>query len=87
MAPPRQTEAKALQEYEAIFVVTLFEGSHIVVACVSGAWVLGEMDNEEPIRRCCYWLCVLIIVAGLLCVGKRLLGAACEGRFRAFYKH
>lgn len=66
---------KALQEYEAIFVVTLFEGSHIVVACVSGAWVLGEMDNEEPIRRCCYWLCVLIIVAGLLIIQSTAQGS------------
>mmetsp|Transcript_110799 Transcript_110799/g.320217 ORF Transcript_110799/g.320217 Transcript_110799/m.320217 type:complete len:384 (-) Transcript_110799:259-1410(-) len=70
---------KALQEYEAIFVVTLFEGSHIVVACVSGSWVLGEMDQEEPLRRAVYWCCVLVIVCGLLVIQSTARGNQWRG--------
>mmetsp|Transcript_98160 Transcript_98160/g.204760 ORF Transcript_98160/g.204760 Transcript_98160/m.204760 type:complete len:386 (+) Transcript_98160:54-1211(+) len=59
---------KGLQEYEALFMVTLFEGFHIVVACVSGIWVLGEMDNTAAGRVFLYWLCVWLIVVGLIVI-------------------
>eukprot|EP00405_Crypthecodinium_cohnii_P040084 CAMPEP_0206554880 /NCGR_PEP_ID=MMETSP0325_2-20121206/17447_1 /ASSEMBLY_ACC=CAM_ASM_000347 /TAXON_ID=2866 /ORGANISM="Crypthecodinium cohnii, Strain Seligo" /LENGTH=368 /DNA_ID=CAMNT_0054055045 /DNA_START=94 /DNA_END=1200 /DNA_ORIENTATION=+ len=58
---------KGLQEYEALFMVTLFEGSHIVVACISGAWVLDEL-SKTVVERVIYWFCVLMIVFGLIII-------------------
>eukprot|EP00428_Durinskia_dybowskii_P020097 CAMPEP_0170213904 /NCGR_PEP_ID=MMETSP0116_2-20130129/6578_1 /TAXON_ID=400756 /ORGANISM="Durinskia baltica, Strain CSIRO CS-38" /LENGTH=279 /DNA_ID=CAMNT_0010464459 /DNA_START=353 /DNA_END=1190 /DNA_ORIENTATION=- len=72
---------KALQEYEAIFVVTLFEGSHITVACVSGTWVLGELDGQPTAQSIVYFVCVLIIVAGLLVIQSTAAGADKTPRF------
>jgi len=65
---------KALQEYNALFVVTLFEGSHMVVACVTGCWVLREMDHEHVGRQVLYWFCVLFIAAGLLVIQSTATG-------------
>jgi len=70
---------KGLQEYEALFMVTLFEGCHITVACVSGAWVLKEMDHEAPERAAMYWACVLLIVAGLLIIQTTTSGSSAAG--------
>merc|ERR1719436_1728314 len=64
----------ALQEYEALFVVTLFEGCHITVACITGAWVLGEMDGEAPMRRSFYWFCISVIGVGLLVIQSAAAG-------------
>lgn len=60
--------AKALYEYEAVFVVTLFEVFHIVVACISGAVVLQGMDNSPPWECKCYWSSVGIICFGLFII-------------------
>lgn len=57
--------AKGLQEYEALFMVTLFEGSHICVACLSGTIVLDEMQGLPSEHMVCYWLAVLGIATGL----------------------
>jgi uncharacterized membrane protein len=57
--------AKGLQEYEALFMVTLFEGSHICVACFSGSIVLDEMQGLPFENIVCYWLAVLGIAMGL----------------------
>lgn len=56
---------QGLQEYEALFMVTLFEGSMIVSGCVSGAVVLLDMSNVEPYRIGLYSLGVLIVVLGM----------------------
>mmetsp|Transcript_62701 Transcript_62701/g.161355 ORF Transcript_62701/g.161355 Transcript_62701/m.161355 type:complete len:421 (+) Transcript_62701:78-1340(+) len=56
---------KGLQEYEALFMVTIYEGSMIVSGCVSGAIVLLDLRGLEPWRVGVYWLGVLIIVVGM----------------------
>lgn len=56
---------KGLQEYEALFMVTLFEGCHITVACISGHAVLRELDMLSWPRYSAYCFCVLLILFGL----------------------
>mmetsp|Transcript_70823 Transcript_70823/g.196752 ORF Transcript_70823/g.196752 Transcript_70823/m.196752 type:complete len:362 (+) Transcript_70823:82-1167(+) len=60
--------AAGLEEYEALFMVTLFEGSHITVACVSGALILREMDDEAMWCKILYWCCIFVVVLGLMVV-------------------
>ncbi|CAK0857950.1 unnamed protein product, partial [Prorocentrum cordatum] len=67
--------SRALQEFEALFVVTLFEGSHIMVACISGSVVNQDMADAEWWRICCYWLSVVTIVAGLGAIQTTSAGA------------
>uniref|UniRef100_A0A7S2N1J6 Uncharacterized protein n=1 Tax=Zooxanthella nutricula TaxID=1333877 RepID=A0A7S2N1J6_9DINO len=68
--------SKALQEYEALFAVTLFEGCHILVACVSGAWVLRELDREAFETQSLYWMAVSVIFCGLLVIQRAVAGNA-----------
>eukprot|EP00425_Heterocapsa_triquetra_P032398 CAMPEP_0195121170 /NCGR_PEP_ID=MMETSP0448-20130528/123629_1 /TAXON_ID=66468 /ORGANISM="Heterocapsa triquestra, Strain CCMP 448" /LENGTH=387 /DNA_ID=CAMNT_0040158637 /DNA_START=59 /DNA_END=1222 /DNA_ORIENTATION=- len=56
---------KGLQEYEALFMVTIYEGSMIVSGCVSGAIVLLDLKGVEPWRVALYMTGVLIIVVGM----------------------
>lgn len=60
--------ATGLEEYEALFMVTLFEGCHIAVACISGAVVLREMEGTDMGRVIAYWFCVASIIVGLLVI-------------------
>lgn len=60
--------AQGLQEFEALFIVTLFEGSHICIACISGQVVLREMVGEPAWRIAMYWMSVWVIVCGLVVV-------------------
>lgn len=57
-----------LLEYEALFMVTVYEGSMIVAGCISGAVVLKDLAELEAWRIVLYWLAVLIIVAGMVVV-------------------
>jgi hypothetical protein len=65
---------KGLREFEALFMVTLFEGTMIVVNAVSAIAVLGEMDNELDIDWLGYALMLLIIISGvvLLTTGEKV---------------
>mmetsp|Transcript_76900 Transcript_76900/g.243036 ORF Transcript_76900/g.243036 Transcript_76900/m.243036 type:complete len:418 (-) Transcript_76900:100-1353(-) len=63
--------AKALEEYDALFMITLFAGCQIVTACVSAWAVLREMDGTPLGDRLGYWACIGSIVAGLLVVGRK----------------
>mmetsp|Transcript_56996 Transcript_56996/g.128909 ORF Transcript_56996/g.128909 Transcript_56996/m.128909 type:complete len:452 (-) Transcript_56996:121-1476(-) len=56
---------KGLQEFEALFMVTIYEGSMIVSGCVSGAVVLLDLRGVEAWRIGLYSLSVLIIVSGM----------------------
>jgi len=56
---------KGLQEYEALFMVTIYEGSMIVSGCVSGAVVLLDLRGLEAWRVGLYALSILIVVAGM----------------------
>lgn len=56
-----------LQEYQALFMVPLFEGCHIFTACISGQVVNKDLRHAEWWRYVAYWASVLMIVAGLSC--------------------
>eukprot|EP00419_Tripos_fusus_P023186 CAMPEP_0172699770 /NCGR_PEP_ID=MMETSP1074-20121228/30427_1 /TAXON_ID=2916 /ORGANISM="Ceratium fusus, Strain PA161109" /LENGTH=353 /DNA_ID=CAMNT_0013521033 /DNA_START=73 /DNA_END=1131 /DNA_ORIENTATION=- len=57
--------ARGLQEYEALFMVTLFEGCHILFACISAAFVLKEMDEIRGAGWFAFWMAVVQICVGL----------------------
>jgi len=56
---------KGMQENEALFMVSVFEGSMLVANAASGCIVLQEMDNHEPWKAAMYTLCILTVVVGL----------------------
>jgi len=56
---------RGLQEYETLFMVTIYEGSMIVSGCVSGAIVLLDMRGIESWRVGLYSLSVLIVISGM----------------------
>jgi len=56
---------KGLQEYEALFMVTVYEGSMIVSGCLSGSIVLLDMRGLESWRVMLYWFCVGLLVVGM----------------------
>lgn len=60
--------SRGLQEYEALFMVTLFEGSHILVACFTGQFLLRQMRGAAWHTFVTYWLFVLWMVMGLLII-------------------
>lgn len=63
--------SKALEEYDALFMITLFAGCQITTACVSAAVVLREMQRHSWLQILAYWGCILLIVLGLLVVGRK----------------
>mmetsp|Transcript_124530 Transcript_124530/g.248410 ORF Transcript_124530/g.248410 Transcript_124530/m.248410 type:complete len:375 (+) Transcript_124530:67-1191(+) len=57
---------RGLQEYETLFMVTLFEGCHILFACVSGALVLRETEQiQDSWQLASFWASILQICLGL----------------------
>jgi uncharacterized membrane protein len=56
---------KGLQEFEALFMVTIYEGSMIVSGCVSGTVVLLDLEDLEHWRVALYALSVVVVVAGM----------------------
>jgi len=56
-----------LEEYQALFMVPLFEGCHITTACISGQLVNKDLRHAEWWRYVAYWASVLTIIAGLSC--------------------
>lgn len=63
--------AKALEEYDALFMITLFAGCQITTACVSAQVVLREMKDCSWPRVIGYWACITLVVLGLLVVGRK----------------
>jgi len=56
---------RGLEEYEALFMVTVFEGAHICTASITSIWVLQEMRESPWPEFLSYLACVALIVAGL----------------------
>lgn len=57
---------RGLQEYETLFMVTLFEGCHILFACLSGTLVLREMEDiQDSWQWIAFWASILQICVGL----------------------
>jgi len=59
---------KGLGEYKGVFMVTIFEGSHITAACLSGCMVMEEMAGAPWHQYLKYWFSVFLIIAGMLSV-------------------
>jgi hypothetical protein len=59
---------KGLGEYKGIFMVTIFEGAHIVAACLSGCIVMSEMAHAPWWKYVLYWCSVSLIVLGMLLI-------------------
>eukprot|EP00747_Dinoflagellata_sp_TGD_P191273 gnl/TRDRNA2_/TRDRNA2_54425_c0_seq1.p1 gnl/TRDRNA2_/TRDRNA2_54425_c0~~gnl/TRDRNA2_/TRDRNA2_54425_c0_seq1.p1 ORF type:complete len:467 (-),score=81.27 gnl/TRDRNA2_/TRDRNA2_54425_c0_seq1:9-1409(-) len=71
---------RGLLEFEALFMVTVYEGSMVVSNCVSAAVVLGETRDLELWRAACYWTSIAVVVAGLSTIS---LAEAKRGATRA----
>jgi len=63
---------RGLLEFEALFMVTIYEGAMIVSNCVSAGVVLLELDGLESWRVASYTMCVLLICGGMakLCINE-----------------
>lgn len=59
---------KGLAEYKGVYMVTIFQGSHITIACLSGWVVMEEMTDAVWWRIVVYWCSVALIIGGLLAI-------------------
>lgn len=59
---------KGLTEYEALFMVTIYEGSMIVTGCVTGSVILLDLKRLPVWRVCLYWSSISLIVLGMYVV-------------------
>eukprot|EP00931_Biecheleriopsis_adriatica_P088434 TRINITY_DN6275_c0_g2_i1.p1 TRINITY_DN6275_c0_g2~~TRINITY_DN6275_c0_g2_i1.p1 ORF type:complete len:344 (-),score=66.95 TRINITY_DN6275_c0_g2_i1:19-1050(-) len=64
--------SKGMQQYEALFMVTVYMGSNIATNSLSALVVLAEMDEAPTWKLGGYFLCILGMMAGmiLLTVGE-----------------
>ena len=60
--------AKGMQKYEALFMVTVFQGSNICSNSLSALIVLGEMDGAPWWKIVGYIFCILGMMVGLVCL-------------------
>lgn len=67
---------KGLQQYKGVFMVTIFEGSHISAACISGAIVMSELRDSCWRDYILYWIGVGLIMFGMLFINATSLDAA-----------
>jgi len=56
---------KGLLEYEALFMIPVYEGSMVVSNALSAIVVMGEMDSVPISKSCAYFGCITVIVGGL----------------------
>eukprot|EP00929_Paragymnodinium_shiwhaense_P107580 TRINITY_DN73766_c0_g1_i1.p1 TRINITY_DN73766_c0_g1~~TRINITY_DN73766_c0_g1_i1.p1 ORF type:complete len:410 (-),score=75.12 TRINITY_DN73766_c0_g1_i1:610-1839(-) len=64
---------KGLEEFDALFMVATFTGTKILVASISAEWVLLEMVNSSWADTICYWMCLVVMFAGLAVVGRKTI--------------
>ena len=60
--------AKGMQKYEALFMVTVFQGSNILSNSLSALVILQEMDGEPWWKLVGYLGCILGMLFGLICL-------------------
>lgn len=58
--------AQGMKQYEALFMVTIYEGSMVCANAVSSWIVLSEFDGSPAWRILCYFACIGTIVLGML---------------------
>lgn len=61
---------RALQEYEALFMVTIYEGSQVVTGAVSGVVVLQDMQGLDALHVGLYWIGIGFICLGMFIVAS-----------------
>lgn len=59
---------KGLVEYEALFMVTIYEGSMIVSNCISASVVLLELEGLETWRVMFWTGCVVLVCLGMFMI-------------------
>mmetsp|Transcript_26677 Transcript_26677/g.48905 ORF Transcript_26677/g.48905 Transcript_26677/m.48905 type:complete len:420 (-) Transcript_26677:68-1327(-) len=57
---------KGMQEYEALFMVTLYQGAQVIANSISACMVLGEMQSWPQDRFLAHICCISIVITGLL---------------------
>jgi len=57
---------KGMREYEALFMVTIYEGTMVVVNCLSAFVILGEMNDVAASRLFAWVNCIFAIVCGMI---------------------
>jgi len=62
--------AKAMREYEALFMGAIFEGSLIISACISGVVVFSELEHVALWQIPMYWAAIVTIVIGVWMVSS-----------------
>lgn len=70
---------KGLGEYKGVFMVTIFEGSHISASSLSGCIVMEEMAGAPWHQYVKYWLSLLLVVFGMLVINWAAADARIEG--------
>ncbi|CAE7364808.1 NIPA2 [Symbiodinium sp. CCMP2456] len=58
--------ARGMRQYEALFMVTVFQGSSILLNSLSAVIVLEEMDGEPWWKLAGYFSCIAGMIVGLL---------------------
>jgi len=59
---------QAMEQYNALFVGAVFEGTLITAACISGCVVFSELDGLPWWKVLLYWVAVMSIVVGIVVV-------------------
>lgn len=59
---------QGLKEYEALFMITIYEGSMIIAGCITGAVVLLDLDGLENWRIGMYAFSVFTVSAGMFVI-------------------
>ena len=74
--------AVGLRTFEALYMITVFEGFMIISGSISGNVVMNEKEGQPAFRLIWYAIAILIILCGLyiLCKGER---AGPDGRLLA----
>jgi len=62
--------ARGMQKYEALFMVTIFQGSNIVSNSLSATVVLRELDGEPWWKIIGYSCCIIGMILGLVLLAR-----------------
>jgi len=65
--------AVGLRTFEALYMITVFEGFMIISGSISGNIVMNEKEGQPTWRLCVYAMAIGVILVGLyiLCVGEK----------------
>jgi len=70
---------KGLAEFKGVFMVTIFEGAHVVAACMSGSIVMMELEGLAWMNFFGYWVSVALIVMGIVVINRNAGEAQIQG--------